>query len=71
MTDKQNIIREEIIEIFMNAKKDVTLGNAIGSYRYADQVLSYLHSQGVVIKGNIYEAYPDLWSVEPLIEESR
>lgn len=33
-------------------------------------ILDYLHSQGVVIKGNTYEAYPNLWSVESLINKT-
>ena len=79
---RQEEIREEVIKIihkednpfpFEPDWEDEDEDGKAYYYEYIDRILSYLHSQGVVIKvGTLGVTHPHLsnyYSVEPLIED--
>ena len=69
---KREEIREGLYPILKDLRNTAEILGRVNIKPYLDKVLSYLHKEGVVIKGHNgigFEASPDktYWDIEPLI----
>ena len=69
MKTRQEKIKEGVFEIIREADLDETPEEEVWECNLTNKILSYLSSQGGVIKGSKHVEADNLYYVEPLIKE--